>query len=183
MADYVGAIDQGTTSSRFIVFDKRGKIVSAAQREHEQIFPRPGWVEHDPQEIWTNTKLVMRDALKKGRSRTKAPDRDRHHQPARDDADLGPQDRQATSQRARLAGHAGPIRSSPNSPNKAVATASAPRPACLSPAISPGFKAALAPRQRGKAPARGRATAMCCSARSTPGWSGTSPEARTAAST
>lgn len=65
MADYVGAIDQGTTSSRFIVFDKRGKIVSVAQREHEQIFPKPGWVEHDPIEIWTNTRLVMRDALKK----------------------------------------------------------------------------------------------------------------------
>ena len=65
MADYVGAIDQGTTSSRFIVFDRRGHIVSVAQREHEQIFPKPGWVEHDPLEIWHNTKLVMREALKK----------------------------------------------------------------------------------------------------------------------
>ena len=65
MADYVGAIDQGTTSSRFIVFDKRGTIKAVAQREHEQIFPKPGWVEHDPEEIWGNTKLVMRDALKK----------------------------------------------------------------------------------------------------------------------
>ena len=65
MADFVGAIDQGTTSSRFIVFDKRGAIKAVAQREHEQIFPKPGWVEHDPAEIWQNTKLVMRDALKK----------------------------------------------------------------------------------------------------------------------
>ena len=65
MADFVGAIDQGTTSSRFIVFDKRGSIKAVAQREHEQIFPKPGWVEHNPEEIWQNTKLVMRDALKK----------------------------------------------------------------------------------------------------------------------
>ena len=65
MAEFVGAIDQGTTSSRFIVFDKRGAIKAVAQREHEQIFPKPGWVEHNPQEIWHNTQLVMRDALKK----------------------------------------------------------------------------------------------------------------------
>jgi glycerol kinase len=65
MADYVGAIDQGTTSSRFIVFDRRGQIRAVAQREHEQIFPKPGWVEHDPAEIWHNTKLVIRDALRK----------------------------------------------------------------------------------------------------------------------
>jgi glycerol kinase len=44
---YVGAIDQGTTSSRFIVFDKAGTIVSIAQKEHRQIYPQPGWVEHD----------------------------------------------------------------------------------------------------------------------------------------
>ena len=49
MAEYVGAIDQGTTSSRFIIFDKHGTIKGVAQREHEQIFPKPGWVEHDPE--------------------------------------------------------------------------------------------------------------------------------------
>jgi glycerol kinase len=65
MPDFIGAIDQGTTSSRFIVFDKRGRIKAVAQREHEQIFPKPGHVEHDPEEIWTNTKLVMREALRK----------------------------------------------------------------------------------------------------------------------
>jgi glycerol kinase len=65
MADFVGAIDQGTTSSRFIVFDKRGRIKSVAQREHEQIFPSPGHVEHNATSIWHNTKLVMTDALKK----------------------------------------------------------------------------------------------------------------------
>jgi glycerol kinase len=63
MASYIGAIDQGTTSSRFIVFDRSGRIVSTAQREHEQIYPRPGWVEHDPEEIWRNTSAVIREAM------------------------------------------------------------------------------------------------------------------------
>ena len=59
----IGAIDQGTTSSRFIVFDAAGKIVSLAQKEHAQIYPKPGWVEHDPMEIWTNTQSVIVEAL------------------------------------------------------------------------------------------------------------------------
>jgi glycerol kinase len=63
MASYIGAIDQGTTSSRFIVFDASGRIVAAAQREHEQIYPMPGWVEHDPEEIWRNTQRVIREAM------------------------------------------------------------------------------------------------------------------------
>jgi len=63
MSRYVGAIDQGTTSTRFIVFDKSGRIVSVAQREHEQIYPRPGWVEHDPEEIWRRTQEVIADAM------------------------------------------------------------------------------------------------------------------------
>jgi glycerol kinase len=63
MPSYVGAIDQGTTSTRFIVFDKAGKIVSVAQREHEQIYPRPGWVEHDAEEIWHRTQEVIADAM------------------------------------------------------------------------------------------------------------------------
>ncbi len=62
MASYIGAIDQGTTSSRFIVFDRSGRIVSTAQREHEQIYPKPGWVEHDPEEIWRRTQGVIREA-------------------------------------------------------------------------------------------------------------------------
>ncbi|MCM2294109.1 glycerol kinase GlpK [Allorhizobium sp. BGMRC 0089] len=63
MSRYVGAIDQGTTSSRFIVFDKGGKIVSVAQKEHSQIYPKPGWVEHDPLEIMSNTNEVIGAAL------------------------------------------------------------------------------------------------------------------------
>ena len=63
MSRYVGAIDQGTTSTRFIVFDKEGKIVGLDQREHAQIYPRPGWVEHDAMEIWRNTLAVVKGAL------------------------------------------------------------------------------------------------------------------------
>jgi glycerol kinase len=63
MATYVGAIDQGTTSSRFIVFNKQGEIVTTAQKEHKQIYPRPGWVEHDPMEILGNTREVIGAAL------------------------------------------------------------------------------------------------------------------------
>jgi glycerol kinase len=63
MARYVGAIDQGTTSSRFIVFDRKGDIVSLAQKEHRQIYPQPGWVEHDPLEIVRNTGEVIEAAL------------------------------------------------------------------------------------------------------------------------
>jgi glycerol kinase len=61
--EYVAAIDQGTTSSRCIVFDADGTVVSVAQREHRQIFPRPGWVEHDAEEIWANVEFVIREAL------------------------------------------------------------------------------------------------------------------------
>ncbi len=63
MTAYLGAIDQGTTSTRFIVFDRSGRIVSAAQREHEQIYPKPGWVEHDPVEIWHCTRQVIHTAM------------------------------------------------------------------------------------------------------------------------
>ena len=65
MAKYVIAIDQGTTSSRAIIFDKAGSVISIGQLEHEQIFPRAGWVEHDPMEIWDNTREVIGQALSK----------------------------------------------------------------------------------------------------------------------
>jgi glycerol kinase len=65
MTDYILAIDQGTTSSRAIIFDKTGSIISTGQKEHEQIFPKAGWVEHDPKEIWDNTREVIGQALSK----------------------------------------------------------------------------------------------------------------------
>jgi len=66
VANYIGAIDQGTTSSRFIVFDRSGRTVSVAQKEHEQIYPQPGWVEHNAEEIWQRTREVIFEAMTKG---------------------------------------------------------------------------------------------------------------------
>ena len=63
MGSYILSIDQGTTSSRAIIFDHDGKIVSQSQREHQQIFPQAGWVEHDPMEIWVNVREVSGEAL------------------------------------------------------------------------------------------------------------------------
>jgi glycerol kinase len=60
---YIAALDQGTTSTRCALVDHAGQIVALARREHRQIFPRPGWVEHDPLEIWQNTQEVIRQAL------------------------------------------------------------------------------------------------------------------------
>ena len=65
MADYVGALDQGTTSTRFMIFDHGGNVVAIDQKEHEQIYPKPGWVEHDPKEIWTRSQEVISGALSK----------------------------------------------------------------------------------------------------------------------
>ncbi len=65
MAKYAAAVDQGTTSTRFMVFDHTGQVVSVHQKEHEQIYPKPGWVEHDPLEIWARTQEVIKGALQK----------------------------------------------------------------------------------------------------------------------
>jgi glycerol kinase len=63
VAKYAAALDQGTTSTRCMIFNHGGEVVSVAQKEHEQIYPKPGWVEHDPKEIWARTQEVMDDAL------------------------------------------------------------------------------------------------------------------------
>ena len=65
MAGFIASIDQGTTSTRCIIFNHEGQIISISQREHRQIYPRPGWVEHDPIEIWKNVKVVIEDSLTK----------------------------------------------------------------------------------------------------------------------
>jgi glycerol kinase len=62
---YIGSIDQGTTSTRFIIFDKQGNMISVGQKEHAQIYPQAGWVEHDATEIWQNTQEVIGLALGK----------------------------------------------------------------------------------------------------------------------
>src|SRR5262245_41619460 len=63
MAKYAVALDQGTTSSRAMVFNHEGRVVSVSQKEHEQIYPKPGWVEHDPKEIWARSQEVLDEAL------------------------------------------------------------------------------------------------------------------------
>jgi glycerol kinase len=63
MAKYAAALDQGTTSTRAMIFDHSGKVVSVAQKEHEQIFPKPGWVEHDPKEVWARSQEVLDEAM------------------------------------------------------------------------------------------------------------------------
>ncbi|MEW6029321.1 MAG: glycerol kinase GlpK [Chloroflexota bacterium] len=65
MSNFVAAVDQGTTSTRCILFDRGGNIAAVDQKEHEQIYPKPGWVEHDPLEIWERTQRVIRGALEK----------------------------------------------------------------------------------------------------------------------
>ena len=65
MTDYILSIDQGTTSTRAMIFDHAGSVISSGQLEHDQIFPKPGWVEHDPKQIWDNTREVIGQALSK----------------------------------------------------------------------------------------------------------------------
>lgn len=65
-SSYVAAIDQGTTGTRFMIFGHEGQVVASAYQEHQQIYPQPGWVEHDPREIWDVTQTVMRKALASG---------------------------------------------------------------------------------------------------------------------
>jgi glycerol kinase len=61
--DYIAAIDQGTTSTRFMIFDRAGRVAATAQKEHQQIYPQPGWVEHSPEEIWYRTAEVAAEAM------------------------------------------------------------------------------------------------------------------------
>ena len=68
---YILALDQGTTSSRSIIFDKAGRIKAMAQREFPQIFPKPGWVEHDPEAIWKTQLATAKAALRKAKLTTK----------------------------------------------------------------------------------------------------------------
>ena len=102
MPDFILSIDQGTTSTRAILFDLKGEQQAIAQQELPQIFPQPGWVEHDPEEIWRAVQQVCRDAHGEAAGRRRA--RHRHHQPARNHGGVEPQDRQADPQRHRLAG-------------------------------------------------------------------------------
>ena len=85
-------IDQGTTSTRGIVFGPDAEPIASAQAEFPQIYPRPGWVEHDPETLWETTLLTAREALKRAACEAKRSGGDRHRQPARDRAHLGARD-------------------------------------------------------------------------------------------
>ncbi len=141
MSRYVGAIDQGTTSTRFMVFDREGTVITVAQEEHAQIYPAPGHVEHDAAEIWAKTQKVMKEALTKGNLTPK------------DLAAIGITNQRETTviwdrktpapaQRPRLAGHSQRPASSRNSPTRAGATASATSLACRWRATSPASSCA-----------------------------------------
>ena len=90
---YILALDQGTTSSRALVVDHDGKVVAVAQKEFTQIFPQPGWVEHDPKEIWASQIGVAADALSRAGASDQRCRRDRYHQSTRNHRCLGSQDR------------------------------------------------------------------------------------------
>ena len=100
---FVLALDQGTTSSRAIVFGHDGRAVASAQQEFPQIFPDPGDVEHDPEAIWSSQLAVAQEALGRAGAGAGGHRRHRRHQPARDDDPLGARHRQAGGQRHRLA--------------------------------------------------------------------------------
>ena len=179
---YIAAIDQGTTSSRSILFDKDGHIVPIDQREHEQITPKAGWVEHDAKEIWRRTR--RRDRRGDGDSDAEAGDvaaigiTNQRETTVVWDRETGEpvynaivwQDTRTGGARARVRRRRG-----------RRPAARRDRPAALDLLLR-------ARRSRGSsttstARASGPRTASCCSARWTPGCCGTSPAARTAAST
>ena len=106
MTRYVGALDQGTTSTRFMVFDAAGAEVARRQIEQTQIMPRPGWVEHDPVEIAARTNEVITGALRAADLDGKRSRSNRRHQSARDHRGVESENRPPLVQRHRLAGHA-----------------------------------------------------------------------------
>ena len=111
MSRYLMALDQGTTSSRAILFDREGALVAVDQHEFPQHFPKPGWVEHDPAEIWESQLRAARGVLAKAGRPRRRRGRDRHHQPARDHRGLGSAQRRARSTARSCGSRARPRRS------------------------------------------------------------------------
>ena len=86
---YVMALDQGTTSARCILYDRQGRQVSVAQKEFRQIYPREGWVEHDPMDIWSTQMGVAQEAMLKVDAHLRGYRFDRDNEPARDHSSVG----------------------------------------------------------------------------------------------
>ena len=103
MGKYVMALDAGTTSNRCILFDREGNMVSVAQKEFTQYFPKPGWVEHDAGEIWSTMLGVAVEAMQKAGAEAADIACHRHHKPERDDHRLGQKYRRAGLSRHCLA--------------------------------------------------------------------------------
>ncbi len=95
---YILSLDQGTTSSRAVLISHEGNIQATAQKEFKQIFPSPGWVEHDPQEIWSSQASCMSEVLAQCSNHAGSNCRHRHHQPKGNHHRMGPKNRQASSQ-------------------------------------------------------------------------------------
>ena len=157
---HILAIDQGTTSTRSIVFDDHGRIVALARRELPQHYPAAGWVEHDAEDIWRDTLATMREAIEQIRACGPRHCRDRHHQPARNGGRVGTEHRPADSSRHRLAGpaHCPGMRAVEAAKARRRSSASAPD-SCL-------IRISRAPRSRGcsiRSPARARARSAASS--------------------
>ena len=154
MSQHVIALDQGTTSSRAIIFDVNGKVVSLSQHPFAQIYPQPGWVEHDPMTILYTQLESLSEAIPHERPFRRGHRRHRHHQPARDDDRLGKGNRQPHVQRHRLAvpPHGAYVRRAAR--RRLGPSTSAKRPAFCSDAYFSGTKLQLDSRQR---PRRARA--------------------------
>ena len=93
-AQYILALDQGTTSSRSMIFDHQGNIISVAQKEFKQIFPKPGWVEHDAEEIWSTQYGTMAEAVAKANITMRQIAGYWHHQSTGNNSGVGPKNRQ-----------------------------------------------------------------------------------------
>ncbi len=140
MPDYVGAVDQGTTSTRFMIFDHGGNEVARHQLEHEQILPQAGWVEHNPVEIWERTSSVIQSAMSKARS---SPPRTspRWASPTSARPRWSGTRRRVAPGTTRSSGRTpAPTGSPPSSSATATATPSGARPGCRRRRTSPGGK-------------------------------------------
>ena len=170
MADYVGAIDQGTTSTRFMIFDHGGSVVGVDQKEHEQIFPKPGWVEHDPKEIWAAHARGHRRRAEEGGHLGERPRRRRDHEPARDDGRVGPRHGRSRSTTRSSGRTRGPTRTSCDELVGRRRPGPVPREdRSAARHVLLGAEGPVDPRQRRRRAGARPRPATCCSATSTPG--------------
>ena len=139
-AHYIAALDQGTTSTRCMIFDRQGRMVAIAQREHHQYYPHPGWVEHDAAEIWSIVQRIVPQALHDAGVGPEQIVGVGDDQPARDDGAVEPAHRQAGRPGDRLAGHPDGRAAAPDRRGPRPGASSTPAPDCRWPTTSRGPK-------------------------------------------